>query len=198
MYLRYFLPSYLVAFVIAAFVWRTYVVRKTTGINPVTFKGSDSTHDFLGRIFMLIFSTIVAVVIVFSFFGEGYRYLLPITWLERPWVRWTGAALLLLSLVWIVVAQAEMGKSWRIGIDSERQTELVEKGVFRISRNPIFLGVIITLLGLFVVIPNGITLLTLVLGVVITGVQVRLEEEHLTRLHGDAYIDYCRRVRRWI
>jgi len=198
MYLRYFLLSYLVAYVMAAFVWRTYAVRKTTGINPVTFKGSDSAHDFLGRIFELLFAIIVSVVIVFSFFAGGYRYLLPIAWLERASVRWIGVALLLLSLVWTVVAQAQMGQSWRIGVDSERQTELVQQGVFRISRNPIFLGMMITLLGLFLVLPNGITLLTLVLGVVIIGVQVRLEEEHLTKLHGVAYIDYCRRVRRWI
>ena len=198
MYLRFFLPSYLVAYVLAAFAWRTYVVRKTTGINPVTFKGSDSAHDFVGQIFKLLFAIIVAVVIVFSFFAWGYEYLLPIAWLERLSVRWIGVALLLLSLVWTVVAQAQMGQSWRIGVDSERQTELVQQGVFRISRNPIFLGMMITLLGLFLVLPNGIMLLTLMLGVVIIGIQVRLEEEHLRKLHGAEYVDYYRRVRRWI
>ncbi len=54
-----------------------------------------------------------------------------------------------------------MGNSWRIGIDTEHRTELVQRGVFRISRNPIFVGMIVTLLGLFLTIPNVVTLITL-------------------------------------
>ena len=102
------------------------------------------------------------------------------------------------SLVWLVLAQVQMGESWRIGIDSESKTQLVQTGVFRISRNPIFLGMMVTLLGLFLVIPNALTLLTFVLGVVVVNIQVRLEEEYLKAMHGDDYIGYTRSVRRWM
>jgi protein-S-isoprenylcysteine O-methyltransferase Ste14 len=91
-----------------------------------------------------------------------------------------------------------MGEAWRIGIDSEHRTPLVRKGVFGVSRNPIFLGMMITLLGLFLTIPNALTLLALGLGVVMIGAQVRLEEEHLSKLHPNEYADYRKRVRRWI
>jgi protein-S-isoprenylcysteine O-methyltransferase Ste14 len=56
----------------------------------------------------------------------------------------------------------------------------------------------LTLFGLFLVIPNALTLLTLGLGVVLIQIQVRLEEEFLARTHGEEYILYRRRVRRWI
>ena len=85
-----------------------------------------------------------------------------------------------------------------LGIDVEHRTELVRSGVFKISRNPIFVGMIVTLLGLFLISPNVVTLTTLLLGVILMGIQVRLEEEYLTRLHGDKYIEYRRNVRRWI
>ena len=91
-----------------------------------------------------------------------------------------------------------MGNSWRIGIDSEHRTELVRSGVFKISRNPIFVGMMVTLLGLFFTIPNMVTLITLLVGVILIGIQVRLEEEYLTKTHGDNYIEYSRNVRRWI
>jgi protein-S-isoprenylcysteine O-methyltransferase Ste14 len=91
-----------------------------------------------------------------------------------------------------------MGESWRIGIDEERRTPLVRKGVFGLSRNPIFLGMMITLVGLFLVIPNAVTLLALVLGVVLIQIQVRLEEEFLSLAHGEAYAEYRRDVRRWL
>ena len=198
MSLRYFLPIYLIAYFSAAFFWRSYVVWKKTGVNPVVFKASDSAHDFIGRIFKALFAVIVAIVVVASFLPSAYQYSMPIHWLERAWIKLTGIVLLLVSLLWTILAQAQMGDSWRIGIDSEHRTELVRSGVFRISRNPIFAGMMVTLLGLFFTIPNVVTLITLLVGVILIGIQVRLEEEYLARTHGDQYIEYLRNVRRWI
>jgi protein-S-isoprenylcysteine O-methyltransferase Ste14 len=53
-------------------------------------------------------------------------------------------------------------------------------------------------LGLLLVIPNALTLLNFVLGVVLINIQVRLEEEYLRTMHGEDYVAYTRRVRRWI
>lgn len=198
MSLRYFLPIYLVAYFSSAFLWRSYVVRKRTGVNPVVFKGSNNTHDFIGRILKAFFAVIVAVVVIYSFLPGAYPYLMPIQWLERTWIKLTGTVLLLVSLVWTILAQGQMGASWRIGIDVEHTTELVRGGVFEISRNPIYVGVMVTLLGLFFVIPNLVTLTTLLVGVILIGIQVRLEEEYLTSTHGEKYLEYRRSVRRWI
>ena len=196
--LKYFLPLYLFAYFCAAFFWRSFMVWKRTGVNPIVFKGSDDAHDFIGRIFKLLFALIVGVVLVYSFWSSVYVYLMPIEWLEYSWLRLTGIVLLLSSLVWTVIAQGQMGESWRIGIDQSHPTNLVQSGVFSLSRNPIFLGMMLTLFGLFLVIPNALTLLTLGLGVVLIQIQVRLEEEFLARTHGKEYTLYRRRVRRWI
>ncbi len=198
MSVRYFLPIYLVVYLAVAFVWRSYVVWKKTGVNPVVFKGSDNAHDFIGRVFKLVFVVVVMAVLVYSFFPGAYHYLVPVPWLERPWIRFIGVILLIASLLWTILAQARMGESWRIGIPSEDKTMLVQTGVFRISRNPIYLGIVATLLGLFLVIPNAITLLILVLGVVVINIQIRLEEEYLKTTHGDEYVIYTEQVRRWI
>ena len=195
---RYFLPIYFIVYFMAAFVWRSYVVWKRTGLNPVVFRGSDDAHDFVGRVFKLLFAVVVLTVLVYSFFPNAYRFLIPVPWLERSSIRSTGLILLVTSLGWTIVAQTQMGESWRIGVDSEHKTELVATGVFRISRNPIFLGMMATLLGLLLVIPNAITFMTFVLGVVLINIQVRLEEEYLKTTHGDEYRLYIQRVRRWI
>ena len=52
-----------------------------------------------------------------------------------------------LSLVIMLVAQAQMGLSWRIGIDEKNRTGLVTQGLFALSRNPIFLSLRITPTG---------------------------------------------------
>jgi protein-S-isoprenylcysteine O-methyltransferase Ste14 len=198
MFLRYFLLACLIAYIFATFFWRSYVVWRKTGINPFTFKGSDTAHDFIGRVFKLTFAAVVLVVFVYALSPAAYAYLVPIQWLEHAVLKLIGVALLLLSLVWTVIAQSQMGEAWRIGVDSENSTPLVQTGLFRISRNPIYIGVVVTLLGLFLTIPNALTLLILVLGLVLTGVQIRLEEEHLRRMYPTEYAEYSRRVRRWI
>ena len=196
--MRIFLPLYLLAYLLAAFVWRSYRVWKRTGINPVTFKGNDDAHDFIGRLFKALFALVFLVVVVYAFVPAAYRFLLPIDWLGHEWIRGCGVLLLMLSLVWTIIAQGQMGDSWRIGVDIEHQTALVQRGLFNVSRNPIFVGMMLTLLGLFLIIPNAVALLTLVLGSVLMGIQVRLEEEHLKKVQGKAYEEYCAKVRRWI
>jgi protein-S-isoprenylcysteine O-methyltransferase Ste14 len=196
--LRIILPVYLVVYFAVAFVWRSVVVYRTTGINPYVLGGSENAYDYIGVVFRLTFLAVVGVIILFSAFSSVYDYAAPIVWLEHDFIRWFGLVLLAASLVWTAAAQFQMGASWRIGIDKKNRTELVEKGLFSVSRNPIFLGMRLALAGFFLTIPNAVTLLTLVLGDVLMQIQVRLEEEHLRNLHGEKYAEFCRRVRRWI
>ncbi|UQN08066.1 isoprenylcysteine carboxylmethyltransferase family protein [Deinococcus sp. QL22] len=66
------------------------------------------------------------------------------------------------------------------------------------SRNPIFLGMRLNLLGLFLVLPLAVTLTILVAGKLLMQIQVRLEEAYLSGAHGQAYKQYQQQVRRWL
>lgn len=196
--LKYFLPSYFTVYVGMCFVWRSVVVWKRTGINPFVIGRSDNLHDYVGKLFKVSVALAGLVVLIYCFSQQFYSYLVPIPYLEMDAFKAIGSGALLLSLAWTTLAQAQMGDSWRIGIDKKNATVLVEKGIFRCSRNPIFLGMILTMIGLFLILPNAVTLLVLILGTCLIQIQVRLEEEHLNKLHGAAYLDYCRRARRWL
>lgn len=196
--LRYLLPLYLVVYFFSAFFWRSYRVWKASGVNPFVLGRSDNAHDYIGKVFKIIFALIAVTVIIYAASLKIYGYLMPIALLENLAAKVIGLALLLLSLIWTLLAQAQMGNSWRIGIDARHKTELVRGGVFRLSRNPIFLGMILTLVGLFLVMPNVLTLLILILGFVLIQIQVRLEEEYLIGIHGEKYLEYRRQVRRWL
>ena len=75
--------------------------------------------------------------------------------------------------------------------------ELKEKGLFSLSRNPVFLGIKINMIGFFLVLPNAITLTLLILDIALIDIQIALEEEHLLQLHGEKYRAYASRVRKW-
>jgi protein-S-isoprenylcysteine O-methyltransferase Ste14 len=174
----------------------SYRVWKTTGVNPYKLGSTDSAHDYIGKLFRMLLIVCAFVILAFIFFPSLYNQFLPISFLPSYPV--IGMTLLLLALVWVLAAQRHMQKSWRIGIDEDVQTELVQRGLFKISRNPIFLGMRLMLLGLFLVLPNALMLVILVSGEILMQIQVRLEEEFLTRVHGDRYRMYQQQVRRWI
>lgn len=196
--LRIILPAYLVSYFAVAILWRSIAVWRRTGINPYVIGRSDSAYDYIGVVFKLVFGLLATAILLFSVFTRFYIYAMPIWWLDFAFIRWTGLILLFVSFAWTAASQIQMGASWRIGIDKKNRTELVGKGIFTVSRNPIFLGMRDSLLAVFLIIPSAITLLALVLGDVLLQVQVRLEEEHLSNLHGEAYENYRGQVRRWI
>ncbi|MBS3930246.1 MAG: isoprenylcysteine carboxylmethyltransferase family protein [Sphingomonadales bacterium] len=191
----YILLFYL-AFFFAALVLPTLRVWRRGGINPLVLPANDSVDGFVGLWFKLLVGGLGAYL-----FALALGLTAPLGAIavgaatERQVAGWT---LLIASLVWVVLAQVQMGASWRIGIDTQRKTDLVASGLFRISRNPIFLGMMIQLFGLFLLQPDAVTLLVLVCGYVLISVQIRLEEDHLRRQHGEAYAEFSTRVRRWM
>jgi len=195
-FLRILLPLYLVLYFGIAFVLKSVMVAKRIGKNPFVLPKDDSAYGLLGWYFKIILISMLLYVFAFALFPAVYEYFLPINQLHTITLLYVGLGFLFISLVWTVIAQAHMKNSWRIGIDTETKTELITSGLFGISRNPIFFGMILTLLGLFMVTPNGVTGLFLVLGYVLIQVQIRLEEEFLTHEHGQKYLDYKKNVRR--
>jgi len=195
---QYALLGYFLAYFLFAFVWRSFVVFKRTGINPFVLRNSDDAHGYVGRAVKLVVVGCAVVVALDALLPDAASWLGSYRVLEARTVRVVGWVLLFAALAWLLAAQVQMGASWRIGIDSQHRTALVQGGLFAISRNPIFLAMRVTLLGLFLVLPSAATLSLLVAGEILMQVQVRLEEEHLASLHGAEYAAYCQRVRRWL
>ncbi|OLS23158.1 MAG: hypothetical protein HeimC2_27760 [Candidatus Heimdallarchaeota archaeon LC_2] len=78
-------------------------------------------------------------------------------------------------------------------------SKLVFEGPYKHSRNPIYLAVVIMLVGLAIVTTSLLlTILTLVLFFLFHIKFIGWEEKNLEEVFGDEYLDYKKRVRRWI
>jgi protein-S-isoprenylcysteine O-methyltransferase Ste14 len=108
-----------------------------------------------------------------------------------------GVGLCLAGLSLFLWGLISFGRSFRVGIDTERPDKLVTGGVFAFSRNPIYLAFGLVLLGQFLVFPNWVFLAYMVAGVWLFHRQVLREEAFLRRHYGQEYEDYCKRVRRY-
>ena len=189
---------YFVVFFLLAFVVRSVFVFRSTGINPLVLQRTQDAYGYVGTAFTVLVLGCAVVVTLLAFVPHAANWLGMITPLEFTSIKGLGWFCLLVSLLWMLIAQVQMGAAWRIGIDSANRTELVSKGLFTISRNPIFLATRVALLGFFLVAPNAATLALLAAAEVIIQVQVRLEEKYLLGLHGSAYEQYFSKVPRWL
>ncbi len=106
----------------------------------------------------------------------------------------TGSNLLLVCGVAFLMAKTTVHPT-----HPEETTALVVSGLYRLSRNPMYLGLLMMLLGWGVFLGSLPALLVVPLFVfTITRYQIVYEERALAENFGDSYREYQSKVRRWI
>lgn len=191
------LPLAAILLIIAVSALRVLGVERAQGVKAFSFGRHAAIQSVAERNWK------IAVVLALAF--AALSWLAPAweimlgrpSWADSAALKWSAAAIFAGSVLVIALAQIQMGASWRIGVPTEGPGPLVARGLFRWSRNPIFVGMIGALLALFLWSPHIGTAAILAATWTLTLIQVRIEEEALREKHGDAYERYAAEVGRW-
>ena len=120
---------------------------------------------------------------------------------ESVWLAPIAGGLLAAGLLLIIVAATSFiaARTTINPLRPSRASSLITTGLFRISRNPIYLGDLLILAACAVWLGNVVNIAFLVIFVwAINRFQIMPEERALTNLFGASYVAYCTRVRRWL
>ncbi len=112
-------------------------------------------------------------------------------------LKWTAVGLWVIGFTLLFMGRLGLGDSFRIG-SAKENTRLKTHGLFRFSRNPMYVGVDATILACVLYTLNPILLLVGVFVIAVHHKIVLAEEQHLQTVFGDEYAQYCRRVRRYV
>lgn len=114
-----------------------------------------------------------------------------------PWI--VGAVFIGLGFGFIASSIQLFKKAGTAHIPWKTSTKLVLGGLYRLTRNPIYLGMVLISLGIALEVNNlwGI-LMTIPLVVFLDRYPIRKEERYLEQKFGDEYRAYKNQVRRWI
>ncbi len=185
---------YLLVFVIlfvVALASRSIMFRKMFKSSPLAFLKSPRLGEKMvwSLTFLVLFTYIVLMIYtVFHF--------------TQPFVEFTlfffvvGIILTLLGLFLMVISQAQMGRSWRMGIAHDNK-KLVTHGVFNISRNPIYFGIILIVIGIFFLLLTLFSFLLALLTILLLVMIILTEERYLEKQFKEEYRTYKRKVGRF-
>ena len=96
-------------------------------------------------------------------------------------------------------AVAAMAETWRVGVDTAEPVRLVTTGPFALVRNPVYTGLIVTMLGITLMVANLVAILGWVTLVAGLELQVRLlEEPYLRGLHETDFDMHAAHVGRFV
>lgn len=126
-----------------------------------------------------------------SIFIEASHSLLPL--------RLLGATISLAGTIVFITAVLTMRDSWRAGVPETDKTELITKGIYQFSRNPAFLGFDLLHMGILLMFFNWILFAATVFAILMYHLQiVNVEEPFLLTAFGEEYLQYRKKVRRYI
>lgn len=115
------------------------------------------------------------------------------------WIRIVGVVVTALGVLAFILSVTHMKDNWRAGVQREDKTSLVTDGIYAISRNPAFLGFDLMYLGILMTFFNWALFGGSVAAYVLFHLQiVNVEEDFLTETFGQAYLDYKKKVCRYL
>jgi protein-S-isoprenylcysteine O-methyltransferase Ste14 len=132
--------------------------------------------------------------------GLGVDWLYPLQFLQTSLPRaWVGGGVFAVGFVLAIWAVVTIRKAGTRVETNKPTTAIVANGPYRVTRNPIYIGMFLGLTGLAIGFDNLWVLATLVpFYLVIRYGVIAREEAYLERKFGAVYRGYKSRVRRWL
>jgi len=177
-------------FFFASLAWVVHLTRRTTGKQLARHVG---------------WLQIVAVALAVPYFLGAALYALVPGWIAAllmplpVWFRLVMVAIVAVGIFFAVWGWRVLGKNWAPSVSGVRdETALVTTGPYGIVRNPIYLGIYVSITSLALVAASWLLLLPGLALCAILYTQMSKEEAALVDRFGDAYREYMKRTPRLI
>ncbi len=143
---------------------------------------------------------VIQVAIIAAFMYGAARFMpVSTTLLEYKWLIWSifiaiGSFFGLAGIVSFYLAKTTVNPE-----KPEKASTLVTSGIYKVTRNPMYVGLVCFLIAWAAWLGSLYSLVFIVVFVLyMNRFQITPEERALTKLFGQGYQDYCQKVRRWL
>lgn len=190
-----------ILFIIYLVLWKTkrMIQKKRTGKDPEVIGQSKSNlQAIMNILFKAITYYVILIIGIHTFKLNFYGLNVPFNLLIGIEWDFTGFVVGLVGLSFCLYAQIKMKNSWRVGIDENSKEELITDGIFRLVRNPTYLGLFLLNFGVWIIWPTHLVFYLNIVFVLLFEIQVRCEEDFLENVYGEDYKLYKEKSYRYL
>lgn len=127
---------------------------------------------------------IISIFLDYNFSSDSFRYI--------------GLLISAFGDIIFLISVITMKNSWRVGISKNDKTKLITNGIYKISRNPAFLGFDLMYLGIALLYSNPFTIIFSLFAIIILHLQILEEEKYLEKNFKNEYISYKNKTNRYL
>ncbi len=179
---------------LAVFAAIMVMVRRRTGGSAAGHAGGHHSAALVNGVATLL---LIIASVAYVLDTDSPNWFGRIAFLKGPIPQGLGIVACLLSGICIVWGEISLGTSFRVALPESKQ-RLVTEGIYRFTRNPLALSVDLLALGVLLLAPSWLTLVSLIANMVGYEWKIRIEEAYLREAHGASYDAYCRRTGRYL
>lgn len=170
---------------------------KVEGKHERSMKEKYGGHTTWERFFGLSFLAWTAVIVIYFFHYDSINWILKFFFIDYILIKFFAIALMCLAFLLYILFTISVGRSIESGLKSDNKPKLIDTGIYKYSRHPAYSAFFILAFGIFLIIPNVITLVLLAYTCVVTYGHTIEEEEKLIKMYGEDYKQYQNDVGRF-
>jgi protein-S-isoprenylcysteine O-methyltransferase Ste14 len=189
--------DYCLALLISLPILATFVLGAFLAKNGKHAMGKPTIQPLLFYSGKFLLFSVWALFWVITIFPD-YRNIVPFLIQDKiPDVQKLMAVVLLIPADLIIVpAYLSMGLITHIGLPTDKH-ELRTRGIYKISRNPMYLSFFFLNTATFLYLPSLFLLVVVIYGMVVHHFIILSEEKYLEKEFGDSYLNYKKQVPRY-
>lgn len=188
--MKYKIYTLLVLIIFYSIFFIKMLIQKREGIKTRQVGTIKEKRTRIIEILMSVSTLLIVPIQIISIFLD-YNF-------SSDSLRYIGLLISAFGDIIFLISVITMKNSWRVGISKNDKTKLITNGIYKISRNPAFLGFDLMYIGVTLLYSNPFTIILSIFAIEMLHLQILDEEKYLEKSFKEEYISYKNKTNRYL
>lgn len=188
--MKYKIYTLLVLIIFYSIFFIKMLIQKREGIKTRQVGTIKEKRTRIIEILMSVSTLLIVPIQIISIFLD-YNF-------SSDSLRYIGLLISAFGDIIFLISVITMKNSWRVGISKNDKTKLITNGIYKISRNPAFLGFDLMYIGVILLYSNPFTIILSIFAIEMLHLQILDEEKYLEKSFKEEYISYKNKTNRYL